>query len=104
MHLLSLCRPHQGSGADGGVEAGHVHILADATHHPHEELQLPARAGGQEEGANLQGLDGHALRLRPEKTYTHTHTQTVRIKDDFVKESVRMKLHLSITFINWTNR
>lgn len=79
MHLLSLWRSHQCSRANGGVKAGHVHILADATHHPHEELQLPARAGGQEEGANLQGLNGHALSLRLEKTYT----QTNRIKDEF---------------------
>ena len=38
--------PHQSSGSNGRVEAGHVHILADAGHHPHEELQLPAAGGG----------------------------------------------------------
>lgn len=78
MHLLSLWRSHQCSRANGGVKAGHVHILADATHHPHEELQLPARAGGQEEGANLQGLNGHALRLMLEKTYTQTNSEDKR--------------------------
>ena len=59
--------PHQCSGADGGVEAGHVHVLADARHHPHEELQLPAGGRGEEEGAKLQGLDGYALAVRLEE-------------------------------------
>jgi len=68
--------PHQRSGVDGGVEAGHVRVLADARHHPHEELQLSARVGGEEEGTKLQGLDGHTLTLRLKKAYTHTHTHT----------------------------
>lgn len=29
---------HQCTSADSGVEARHVHVLADARHHPHEEL------------------------------------------------------------------
>lgn len=68
--------PHQCPCADGGVEAGHVHVLADARHHPHKELQLPAAAGGEEEGAKLQGLNGHTLTLRLEKAYMQTHTQS----------------------------
>lgn len=58
------------------MEAGHVHILADAGHHPHEELQLPARVWGEEECAELQGLDGDTLTLRLEKAYTQTHTRS----------------------------
>lgn len=69
--------PHQCPGADGGVEAGHVHVLADAWHHPHEELQLSAGGGGEEEGAKLQGLDGDALTLRLQEAYIHTHGHTV---------------------------
>lgn len=54
---------HQRARADGRVQAGHVHVLTDAGHHPHEELQLPARGGRQQEGAELQGLHGDRLRL-----------------------------------------
>lgn len=44
--FISSVVPHQRSSADGRVEAGHVHVLANAGHHPHEELQLPAGGGG----------------------------------------------------------
>lgn len=44
--FISSFVPHQCSSADSGVEAGHVHVLANAGHHPHEELQLPAGGGG----------------------------------------------------------
>lgn len=64
--------PHQRPGADGRVEAGHVHVLADARHHPHEELQLPAGGGGEEQGAQLQRLHSHTLTVRLEEAYTHT--------------------------------
>lgn len=64
---------HQCPGADGGVQPRHVHILTDAGHHPHEELQLPAGRRGEEQGAELQGLDGHALTLRLEDACAHKH-------------------------------
>lgn len=69
-----LFASHQCSGADGRVEARHVHVLTDARHHPHEELQLPAGSRGEEESAKLQGLDGHALTLRLENACTHKHS------------------------------
>lgn len=75
---------HQRSGTDGRVEAGHVHVLADSAHHPHEQLQLPAGAGGQEEGADLQGLDGHALRLGLEQTCVHTRATLKLLRESAI--------------------
>lgn len=72
---------HQRPCADGRVEAGHVHVLADAGHHPHEELQLPARGWGQQEGAELQGLHGDHLGLRLEEACTRARTSLPQCGD-----------------------
>ena len=61
--MIGAQEAYQGACSDGVVQSGHVHVMTDAGHHPHEELQLPARGRRQEKGAQLQGLDGHPLAI-----------------------------------------
>lgn len=58
------------------MEPRHVHILTHPGDHSHQQLELPPAGRGQQQGAELQSLNGHPLQLRLEETFTHIHNHS----------------------------